>query len=152
MTSAELLLNMLPHWCWNTWRNVRTLIKRTDNGTLDQLVVTHLVKNLAWILWNPMVYYHNCNGLLVIPIHSQLNQAHTFWLYLFILHYLPCAYVLSLPSDIFCSGFLSQISCLPSVYCTSQPSCIWHDFRLLLWCKCYCCSSGMLRGVEWFFF
>jgi len=66
---------MLPHRCWNTSRNVRTVIERTDSGSLDQLIVTHLVKNVVWILWNPTVHYHNCYSLLVIPIHSQPNQA-----------------------------------------------------------------------------
>jgi hypothetical protein len=82
-----LFLNMLPHRCWKTWRNVRTVTERTDTGSLDQLILTHLVKNFAWILWNPTVHYHNCSGLLVMPIHSQPNQACTFRSYLFIIHY-----------------------------------------------------------------
>ena len=92
MTSSSLFLNMLPHRCWNLWKNVRTVFERTGTDSLDQLVVTYLVKNFAWILWNPNVHYRNCKNLLVIPIHSQPNQGHTFRLYLFIFHYLPYAY------------------------------------------------------------
>jgi hypothetical protein len=143
---------MLPHRCWNTWRNSRTVIARTDIGSLDQLIVTHLVKNFAWILWTPNVHYHNCNSLLVIPIHSQPNQASTFRLYLFIIHYLLYAYaevfqVTSFVQFLYLKFHIHLL--LSCVYCTSQPSCNQHDFRLLLWCKWYCCSSGVLRSVEW---
>jgi hypothetical protein len=47
----------------------------------------------------------------------------------------------------FISNFTS-ICCLSSVYCTSQPSCDQCDFWLLLWCKWYCCSNGILCSVE----
>jgi len=48
----------------------------------------------------------------------------------------------------FISNFIS-ICHLTCVYCTSQPSWNRHDFGLLLWCKWYCCSSGILCSVEW---
>ena len=101
---------MLPHRCWDTWRNVRALIEGTDTGSVDQLTVTHLVNKFAWIFWNPKVRYHNCNSLLVIAIHSEPNQACTFRLYN-VHHPLFTLWIcLSAPSDIFCSGSLSQIA------------------------------------------
>jgi len=48
--------------------------------------------------------------------------------------------------------FISNFTyiCFLSCVCwTSQPSCDQHDIRLPLWCKWYCCCSGILCIVEW---
>jgi hypothetical protein len=151
MTSSSLFLNTLPHRCWNTWRNIRTVIEGTDTDSLHHLIVTHLVKNFAWILWNRNVHYHNCNSLLVIPIHSQPNQARTSRLYLS-----STVYLMRIPESSkwhllfrFFIANLISICRLSCAYYTSQPSCDRHDFRLPPWCKWYHCSSGILRSVEW---